>query len=203
MRARRNCRVDKRISAGTKSSVHLFILHHTYSQRWRWEVMHDALHIWPDSYSHMCFYLYATCWCSIGPIWVLVPSGMVHLNHWIEKDWVLWFQRVKDRFVFHTLESENPIFLMTAPAEKPSLNHWIVLNWVYVYSAWLHWCRTELGDIGVGVFRKLMASLVESTMLYGSEIWGCNRGLEKIEQGQMRAGGYSLALELFTQKFHF
>ena len=32
-----------------------------------------------------------------------------------------------------------------------------------------------------------MASLVESTMLYGSEIWGCNRDLEKIEQVQRRA----------------
>ena len=53
--------------------------------------------------------------------------------------------------------------------------------------AWFHRCRTELGDIGVGVFRKLMASLVELTMLYGSEIWGCNRDLEKIEQVQMRA----------------
>ena len=39
----------------------------------------------------------------------------------IEKGWVLWFQCVKDRFVFHTLEPENPTFLMTAPAEKPSL----------------------------------------------------------------------------------
>ena len=44
-----------------------------------------------------------------------------------EKGWVLWFQRVKDRFVwqdkpvFHTLESENPTFLMTAPVEKPAL----------------------------------------------------------------------------------
>ena len=37
------------------------------------------------------------------------------------------------------------------------------------------------------MFRKLMSSLVESTMLYGAEIWGCNRDLEKIEQVQMRA----------------
>ena len=37
------------------------------------------------------------------------------------------------------------------------------------------------------MFRKLMASLVESTMLYGSEIWACNPDLEKIEQVQMRA----------------
>ena len=50
-----------------------------------------------------------------------------------------------------------------------------------------HWYRTELGDVGVGVFRKLMTSLVDSTMLYGSEIWGCNRELEKIEQVQMKA----------------
>ena len=53
--------------------------------------------------------------------------------------------------------------------------------------AWFHRCRSELGDVEVGVFRKLMSSLVESTMLYGAEIWGCNRDLEKIEQVQMRA----------------
>ena len=53
--------------------------------------------------------------------------------------------------------------------------------------AWFQCCRSELGDIEVGVFRKLMSSLVESTMLYGAEIWGCNRYLEKIEQVQMRA----------------
>ena len=52
--------------------------------------------------------------------------------------------------------------------------------------AWFH-RRSELGDVGVGVFTKLMSSLVESTMLYGAEIWGCNRDLEKIEQVQMRA----------------
>ena len=32
--------------------------------------------------------------------------------------------------------------------------------------AWFSRCRVELGDIGVGTFRKLMTSLVESTMLY-------------------------------------
>ena len=36
--------------------------------------------------------------------------------------------------------------------------------------------------VGVEVFRKPMASLVETTMLCGSEIWGCNWDLEKIEQ---------------------
>ena len=44
----------------------------------------------------------------------------------------------------------------------------------------------QLDDVEVGMFRKLMSSLVESTMLYGAEIWGCNRDLEKIEQVQMR-----------------
>ena len=55
----------------------------------------------------------------------------------------------------------------------------------------------------MGVFRKLMSSLVESTMLYGAEIWGCNWDLEKIEQVQMRALRLFLALELSTQKSHF
>ena len=47
--------------------------------------------------------------------------------------------------------------------------------------AWFSQCRVEVGDIGVGTFRKLMTSLLESTMLYGAEIWGCNRNLEGIE----------------------
>ena len=38
--------------------------------------------------------------------------------------------------------------------------------------AWFSRCRVEVGDISVGTFRKLMASLVESTMLYDAEIWG-------------------------------
>ena len=38
--------------------------------------------------------------------------------------------------------------------------------------AWFHRCRSELGDIGMGVSRKLMSSLAESTMLYGAEIFG-------------------------------
>ena len=32
-----------------------------------------------------------------------------------------------------------------------------------------------------------MSALVDSVMLYGVEIWGCTRGLEAIEQVQMRA----------------
>ena len=47
--------------------------------------------------------------------------------------------------------------------------------------------EAEIGDVGVGTFKKLMSALVDSVMLYGVEIWGCTRGLEAIEQVQMRA----------------
>ena len=53
--------------------------------------------------------------------------------------------------------------------------------------AWMHRCKTEVGDVGVGTFKKLMSALVDSVMLYEVEIWGCTRGLEAIEQVQMRA----------------
>ena len=36
-------------------------------------------------------------------------------------------------------------------------------------------------------FKKLMSSLVESSMLYGAEIWGCFQNLEALEQIQLRA----------------
>ncbi len=48
-------------------------------------------------------------------------------------------------------------------------------------SAWLNWCRVDVGDVGVGIFKKLMSALVDLTMLYGVEIWGCMRSLETIE----------------------
>ena len=54
-------------------------------------------------------------------------------------------------------------------------------------SAWLNRCKTEVGDVGVGIFKKLMSALVDLTMLYGVEIWGCMRRLEAIEQVQLRA----------------
>ena len=61
----------------------------------------------------------------------------------------------------------------------------------------------ELGDIRVGVFRKLMASLVESTMLYEAEIWECNRDLEKMEQNQVRALRLFFGVgTLFFRMFH-
>ena len=54
--------------------------------------------------------------------------------------------------------------------------------------AWFSRCEEQkVGDISVGTFGKLMALLVESAKLYGAEIWGCNRNLEKVEQTQLRA----------------
>lgn len=41
--------------------------------------------------------------------------------------------------------------------------------------SWLGRCRREVGDDGVGTFKKLLNSLVESIILYGAEIWGCVR----------------------------
>ena len=37
-------------------------------------------------------------------------------------------------------------------------------------SAWLNSCKTEVGDVGVGIFKKLTSALVDSAMLYGVEI---------------------------------
>ena len=54
-------------------------------------------------------------------------------------------------------------------------------------SAWLNRCKAEVGDVGVGIFKKLMSALVDLTMLYGVEIWGCMRNLETIEQVQLWA----------------
>ena len=45
----------------------------------------------------------------------------------------------------------------------------------------LNRCKAEAGDVGVGTFKKLMSALVDSTMLYGVENWGCTRSLEAIE----------------------
>ena len=30
-------------------------------------------------------------------------------------------------------------------------------------SAWLNRCKAEVGDVGVGIFKKLMSALVDST----------------------------------------
>ena len=54
-------------------------------------------------------------------------------------------------------------------------------------SAWLNSCKAEVGDVGVDIFKKLMSALVDSTILYGVEIWSCMRSLETIEQVQLHA----------------
>ena len=54
-------------------------------------------------------------------------------------------------------------------------------------SAWLNRCNSEVGEVGVAIFKKLMSALVDSTMLYSVEIWGCMKSLETIEQVQLRA----------------
>ena len=53
--------------------------------------------------------------------------------------------------------------------------------------ACLQRCQAEIGEVGIGIFRKLWGSLVESSMMYGVEIWGCSRHLEAMEQVQLRA----------------
>ena len=45
----------------------------------------------------------------------------------------------------------------------------------------------DIGGVRVGIFKKLMSALVDSTMLYGAEIWGCIRSVEAIEQVQLCA----------------
>ena len=50
-----------------------------------------------------------------------------------------------------------------------------------------------MDDVTVGIFRKLIESLVESTMMYGAEVWD----LVPIEQVQLRA------LRMFLEWAHF
>ena len=39
----------------------------------------------------------------------------------------------------------------------------------------------------IGTFKKLMSALVDSTMLYRAEIWGCSSSTETINQVQLHA----------------
>ena len=39
----------------------------------------------------------------------------------------------------------------------------------------------------IRIFKRLMSSLVESSMMYGVEIWGCNRNVETLQQVQLKA----------------
>ena len=52
---------------------------------------------------------------------------------------------------------------------------------------WFQWCNVKMGEVEIGTFMRLMSSLVESTMMYGVEIWGCNRNMETLQQVQLKA----------------
>ena len=53
--------------------------------------------------------------------------------------------------------------------------------------AWFQMCNVEMGGVEVGTFKRLMSSIVESTMMYGAEVWGCNRNVETLQQVQLKA----------------
>ena len=53
--------------------------------------------------------------------------------------------------------------------------------------AWFQRCNVEMGGVEVRTFKKLMSSIVESTMMYGAEVWGCNRNVETLQQVQLKA----------------
>lgn len=53
-------------------------------------------------------------------------------------------------------------------------------------NGWLQRCRSAVGEVHVGTFRKLMESMVHSVLLYGAETWGCIRRMDSLDQLQMR-----------------
>ena len=56
-----------------------------------------------------------------------------------------------------------------------------------VLSDWLRRCRASVGEVSRWTFEKLLEMLVGSVLLYGVEVWGCERQLRPIEEVQMRA----------------
>ena len=44
-----------------------------------------------------------------------------------------------------------------------------------------------MGGVEVGTFKRLMSSIVESTMMYGAKVRGCNRNVETLQQVQLKA----------------
>ena len=48
----------------------------------------------------------------------------------------------------------------------------------------------KTGDAGIGIFRKLWGSLMESSMMYGAEIWGYSRHLELMDHVQTISGNH-------------
>ena len=52
--------------------------------------------------------------------------------------------------------------------------------------AWLQRCRKTVGEVNGRSIVLLMQSLVESVLLYGTEVWGCHGKLEGLSQIQLR-----------------
>ena len=52
-------------------------------------------------------------------------------------------------------------------------------------SGWLRSCRAMVREVRGTTFRKLMEALVETVLLYGTEVWGGSRILEPVEQVQL------------------
>ena len=46
--------------------------------------------------------------------------------------------------------------------------------------------RVSMGEVRGKTFVKLMEALVESTLIYGAEVWGSCKWLDCIEQVQLR-----------------
>ena len=53
-------------------------------------------------------------------------------------------------------------------------------------SMWMQRCRSSVGDLHIRTYRKLMAAMVDTVVMYGAEVWGCLGKLQIIEQLQMR-----------------
>ena len=70
--------------------------------------------------------------------------------------------------------------------ELKDMVHDKVMTGKKALGAWFWQCRL-VGNVCIGTFRKLMTSFVETSMLYGAEIWGCFWSLEALEQAQLRA----------------
>ena len=50
--------------------------------------------------------------------------------------------------------------------------------------SWWEGCRRVEGQINGHTFLKMMEVMVNSVVLYGSEVWGCCSNLDQVEQLQ-------------------
>ena len=53
-------------------------------------------------------------------------------------------------------------------------------------SMWMQKCRSSVGDLHIGMYRKLMAAMVDIVVMYGAEVWECLGKLQIVEHLQMR-----------------